>query len=64
MGFNRAEQLSYAGRTIPTWSATTSGCLVGINPGLVSAATGLHFRDRSNRFHPGCALPASSPRTS
>jgi double-stranded uracil-DNA glycosylase len=53
MGFTRAELESYAGRTIPDLVPDDMRLLfVGINPGLVSAATGLHFARPGNRFYP------------
>ncbi|GAA1738379.1 mismatch-specific DNA-glycosylase [Aeromicrobium alkaliterrae] len=49
----RAELGSYAGRTIPDLLPDPLRLLVvGINPGLVSAATGLHFARPGNRFYP------------
>lgn len=53
MGWSRAELESFAGRTIPDLMPDELRLLfVGINPGLVSAATGLHFARRGNRFYP------------
>ncbi|MCL3836250.1 mismatch-specific DNA-glycosylase [Aeromicrobium duanguangcaii] len=53
MGWSRAELESFAGRTIPDLMPDDLRLLfVGINPGLVSAATGLHFARRGNRFYP------------
>lgn len=53
MTWSRAELESYAGRTIPDLLPDELRLLfVGINPGLVSAATGLHFARRGNRFYP------------
>lgn len=53
MPFTRAELESFAGRTIPDLVPDDLRLLfVGINPGLVSAATGLHFARRGNRFYP------------
>lgn len=49
----RDELEAYAGRTIPDLLPDDLRLLfVGINPGLVSAATGLHFARRGNRFYP------------
>ncbi|MFD1860767.1 mismatch-specific DNA-glycosylase [Aeromicrobium camelliae] len=52
--WSRAELESFAGRTIPDLLPEGELALlfVGINPGLVSAATGLHFARRGNRFYP------------
>jgi len=53
VGWTRAELESFAGRTIPDLMPDEPRLLfVGINPGLVSAATGLHFARRGNRFYP------------
>lgn len=53
MGWTRAELESFAGRTIPDLMPDELRLLfVGINPGLVSAATGLHFARPGNRFYP------------
>lgn len=53
MGWSRAELESFAGSTIPDLMPDELRLLfVGINPGLVSAATGLHFARRGNRFYP------------
>jgi TDG/mug DNA glycosylase family protein len=53
VGWTRAELESYAGRTIPDLVPEDVRLLfVGINPGLVSAATGLHFARPGNRFYP------------
>lgn len=52
--WSRAELESFAGRTIDDLLPDGELALlfVGINPGLVSAATGLHFARRGNRFYP------------
>ncbi|MET0928673.1 MAG: mismatch-specific DNA-glycosylase [Aeromicrobium sp.] len=53
MAFTRAELASFAGRTIPDLVPDDLRLLfVGINPGLVSAATGMHFARPGNRFYP------------
>lgn len=53
MGWSRAELEAFAGRTIPDLIPDDLHLLfVGINPGLISAATGLHFARRGNRFYP------------
>ncbi|MDX6232842.1 MAG: double-stranded uracil-DNA glycosylase [Nocardioidaceae bacterium] len=62
MGFTRDELLSYAGRTIPDLVGDDLRLLfVGINPGLVSAATGLHFARPGNRFYPALRLAGILP---
>jgi TDG/mug DNA glycosylase family protein len=62
MGFTRDELLSYAGRTIPDLAGDDLRLLfVGINPGLVSAATGLHFARSGNRFYPALRLAGILP---
>lgn len=62
MGFTRAELESYAGRTIPDLLPTQLLLLfVGINPGLVSAATGRHFARPGNRFYPALRLAGVLP---
>jgi TDG/mug DNA glycosylase family protein len=51
--WTRDELSSYTGRTIPDLVGPGLRLLfVGINPGLVSAATGLHFARNGNRFYP------------
>lgn len=51
--WSRAELESFAGRTICDLLPDHLRLLfVGINPGLMSAATGLHFARRGNRFYP------------
>ncbi len=51
--WSRAELESFAGRTIEDLLPDPLRLLfVGINPGLVSAATGLHFARAGNRFYP------------
>lgn len=51
--FSRTELESFAGRTIEDLLPDPLRLLfVGINPGLVSAATGLHFARPGNRFYP------------
>lgn len=62
MGLTRAELESYAGRTIPDLVGDDLRLLfVGINPGLVSAATGLHFARAGNRFYPALRLAGIIP---
>jgi TDG/mug DNA glycosylase family protein len=62
MGFSRAELQAYAGRTVPDLVGDDLRLLfVGINPGLVSAATGLHFARPGNRFYPALRLAGILP---
>lgn len=52
----------YAGRTLP--DLVPQDCrllLVGINPGLWSAATGAHFARPGNRFYPALAAAGITP---
>jgi len=52
----REELQQYAGHTVPDLMPDDLRLLlVGINPGLVSAATGLHFARPGNRFYPALA---------
>jgi TDG/mug DNA glycosylase family protein len=62
MAYTRAELESFAGRTIPDLLPDGLRLLfVGINPGLVSAATGLHFARPGNRFYPALRLAGILP---
>lgn len=62
MAISRAELESYAGRTIPDVVPNDLRLLfVGINPGLVSAATGMHFARPGNRFYPALRLAGILP---
>ena len=62
MGLTRAELEAFAGRTIPDLVPDDLRLLfVGINPGLVSAATGLHFARPGNRFYPALRLAGLLP---
>jgi TDG/mug DNA glycosylase family protein len=62
MAFTRAELESFAGRTIPDLLPDDLRLLfVGINPGLVSAATGMHFARPGNRFYPALRLAGVLP---
>ncbi len=59
---DRAELESFAGRTIPDVVPDELRLLfVGINPGLVSAATGMHFARPGNRFYPALRLAGILP---
>ncbi|WP_456695388.1 mismatch-specific DNA-glycosylase [Aeromicrobium sp. P5_D10] len=62
MGLTRAELESFAGRSIPDLLPDDLRLLfVGINPGLVSAATGMHFARPGNRFYPALRLAGVIP---
>ena len=62
MAMSRAELESFAGRTIPDLMPDALRLLfVGINPGLVSAATGMHFARPGNRFYPALRLAGVIP---
>ena len=62
MGFTRAELEAYEGRTVPDLVPDDLRLLfVGINPGLMSAATGLHFAFAGNRFYPALRLAGILP---
>jgi double-stranded uracil-DNA glycosylase len=54
MGFTRAELERYRGVTVPdlVGDAAPHLVVVGINPGLWTAATQTHFAHPSNRFYP------------
>lgn len=52
--FTRAELAAFAGRSVPDLIGDQPPRLVvvGINPGLWTAATGTHFAHPTNRFYP------------
>ena len=51
--FTRAELESYRGAVVPDLAGPGMRLLfVGINPGLMTAATGIHFGNPGNRFRP------------
>lgn len=53
MGFTRAELVAFHGRTLPDLIEPGLRLLiVGINPGLLTAAVQAHFSRRGNRFYP------------
>jgi TDG/mug DNA glycosylase family protein len=53
MGFTRAELASFRDATVPDLVGPGVRLLVvGINPGLWTAATGTHFAHPGNRFYP------------
>lgn len=52
-----------AGATVPDFVPPVTRLLVaGINPGLVTAATGVHFGRRGNRFYPALVAAGILPR--
>ena len=56
MGFTREELLAFHGAEVPDLVGPgVRLLLVGINPGLYSAAAGAHFARRGNRFWPALA---------
>lgn len=60
--FSRAELESFSGRMIPDLVPDDLRLLfVGINPGLVSAAIGLHFARPGNRFYPALRVAGILP---
>lgn len=53
----------FAGATVPDFVPGEPRLLVaGINPGLVTAATGVHFGRRGNRFYPALVAAGILPR--
>ena len=59
----REEQLAAYGRTLPDLVAPgLRVLLVGINPGLMSAAIGHHFGNPANRLWPALHLAGFTPR--
>jgi double-stranded uracil-DNA glycosylase len=54
VGFTREELAAYEGATVPdlVGDAPVRLVIVGINPGLWTAATRTHFAHPSNRFYP------------
>lgn len=63
MTFSRDELLAFHGATVPDFLPVPLRLLfVGINPGLVTAATGTHFGRRGNRFYPALVEAGILPR--
>ncbi|WP_203579174.1 mismatch-specific DNA-glycosylase [Microbacterium hibisci] len=63
MGFTRAELESFRGRTITDLMPEHPKLvLVGINPGLYTAATGVPFAHPGNRFYPALVAAGIIPR--
>ncbi|WP_194408827.1 mismatch-specific DNA-glycosylase [Microbacterium cremeum] len=63
MGFTRAELEGHRGRSVPDLiPAHPRLVFVGINPGLWTAATGVHFARPGNRFYPALVAAGIIPR--
>ena len=63
MGFTRAELEGFRGRSVPDLMAEHPKLVfVGINPGLWTAATGVHFAHPGNRFYPALVAAGIIPR--
>ena len=63
MGFTRAELESFRGRSITDLMPEHPRLVfVGINPGLWTAATGIHFAHPGNRFYPALVRAGIIPR--
>lgn len=63
MKFTREELRAFHGTTVPDFLPDPLRLLfVGINPGLVTAATGTHFGRPGNRFYPALVAAGILPR--
>lgn len=63
MGFTRAELEACRDRTVPDQMPERPVLVfVGINPGLWTAATGVHFGHPGNRFYPALVAARILPR--
>lgn len=63
MGFTRAELESFRGRSVTDLMPEHPRLVfVGINPGLWTAATGVHFAYPGNRFYPALVAARILPR--
>lgn len=63
MTFSRDELTAFHGTTVPDFVPDPLRLLfVGINPGLLTAATGTHFGRRGNRFYPALVEAGILPR--
>lgn len=63
MGFTRAELEGFRGRSVPDLIPEHPKLVfVGINPGLWTAATGVHFAHPGNRFYPALVEAGIIPR--
>jgi double-stranded uracil-DNA glycosylase len=61
--FTRAQLEAFHGTTVPDFLPDPLRLLfVGINPGLVTAATGTHFGRPGNRFYPALVAAGILPR--
>jgi G:T/U mismatch-specific DNA glycosylase len=61
--FTREELRAFHGTTVPDFLPDPLRLLfVGINPGLVTAATGTHFGRPGNRFYPALVAAGILPR--
>jgi double-stranded uracil-DNA glycosylase len=63
MRFSREELKAFHGATLPDHLGSDVRLLfVGINPGLLTAATGTHFGRPGNRFYPALVAAGILPR--
>lgn len=63
MDFTRAELQTFRDRTVPDLMPEHPRLVfVGINPGLWTAATGIHFAYPGNRFYPALVAAGILPR--
>lgn len=63
MGFTRDELRAFHGATLPDHLGPHVRLLfVGINPGLLTVATGTHFGRAGNRFYPALVAAGILPR--
>lgn len=63
MGFTRSELESFRDRTVAELMPEHPRLVfVGINPGLLTAATGVHFAHPCNRFYPALVAAGILPR--
>lgn len=63
MGFTREELRAFHGQTLPEHLGPWVRLLfVGINPGLMTIATGTHFGRPGNRFYPALVTAGILPR--
>lgn len=62
-GYPTGDLSAYIGMTVPDFLPDSLRLLfVGINPGLVTAATQTHFGKRGNRFYPALVAAGILPR--
>ena len=63
MGFSREQLSAFHGKTLPDHLGSDVRLLfVGINPGLMTIATGTHFGRPGNRFYPALVAAGILPR--